>query len=155
MKLELRRLDSWKGIAIYLDRNVRTVQRWEKREGLPVHRQLHEKAGSVHAFMHEIDAWRNSRSYRKQFSGAALPASPRVANHLFDESEQLVLRKLLEMILVQLIAQPSTPAVALVPKAHSQAEGSEIVTGQEDLGSTRGDFDGNSVQSHTFLPRMQ
>ncbi len=36
-------LDSWKEIAAYLDREVRTVQRWEKKEGLPVHRQIHER----------------------------------------------------------------------------------------------------------------
>ena len=35
------RLDSWKAIATYLKRDVRTVQRWERKEGLPVHRHLH------------------------------------------------------------------------------------------------------------------
>ena len=39
------RLDSWKEIAAYLHRDVTTVQRWEKREGMPVHRHLHDKAG--------------------------------------------------------------------------------------------------------------
>jgi len=34
------RLDSWKEIAAYLNRDVTTVQRWEKREGMPVHRQF-------------------------------------------------------------------------------------------------------------------
>ena len=29
------RLDSWKEIAAYLNRDVTTVQRWEKREGMP------------------------------------------------------------------------------------------------------------------------
>src|SRR5882672_9394413 len=28
-------LDSWKEIAAYLEREVRTVQRWEKKEGPP------------------------------------------------------------------------------------------------------------------------
>ena len=46
-----RRLDAWKEIARYLGRDVTTVRRWEKREGLPVHRHRHEKLGSV-----EIDA---------------------------------------------------------------------------------------------------
>ena len=32
------RLDSWKEIAAYLKRDVTTVQRWEKREDMPVHR---------------------------------------------------------------------------------------------------------------------
>jgi len=54
-------LDSWKQIAVYLDREVRTVQRWEKREGLPVHRQFHVKGGTVWAFKHDIDAWFRDR----------------------------------------------------------------------------------------------
>ncbi len=37
------RLDSWKEIAAYLNRDVTTVQRWEKREGMPVHRHLHDR----------------------------------------------------------------------------------------------------------------
>src|SRR5258708_7723529 len=63
--LEVRRdhLDSWKQIAVYLHREVRTVQRWEKREGLPVHRQFHVKAGTVWAFKHEIDAWLKIRRH--------------------------------------------------------------------------------------------
>jgi len=51
------RLDSWKAIAEYLKRDVSTVRRWEKREGLPVHRHLHHKLGSVYAFQSEIDDW--------------------------------------------------------------------------------------------------
>ena len=56
------RLDSWKEIAAYLKRDVTTVQRWEKREGLPVHRHLHDKMGSVYAFRAEVDSWASSRS---------------------------------------------------------------------------------------------
>jgi hypothetical protein len=43
------RFDSWKEIAAYLNRDVTTVQRWEKREGMPIHRHLHDKVGSVYA----------------------------------------------------------------------------------------------------------
>ena len=56
------RLDSWKAIAAYLRRDVTTVQRWERREGMPVHRHQHDKRGSVYALADEIDAWRASRS---------------------------------------------------------------------------------------------
>ncbi len=56
-----RRLDSWKEIALYLHRDVTTVQRWEKQEGMPVHRHLHHKRGSVYALSSELDAWRQSR----------------------------------------------------------------------------------------------
>lgn len=54
------RLDSWKAIASYLNRGVRTVRRWEQEEGLPVHRHLHRVLGSVYAFKSEIDAWRTA-----------------------------------------------------------------------------------------------
>jgi Tol biopolymer transport system component len=56
------RLDSWKEIAAYLNRDVTTVQRWEKREGMPVHRHLHDKQGSVYASRAELDAWARSRN---------------------------------------------------------------------------------------------
>ena len=56
------RLDSWKEIAGYLKRDVTTVQRWEKREGMPVHRHLHERIGSVYAFRAELDVWARSRN---------------------------------------------------------------------------------------------
>src|SRR4026209_2835728 len=55
------RLDSWKEIAAYLKRDVSTVQRWEKREGMPVHRHVHDKLGSVFAFRSELDEWMNRR----------------------------------------------------------------------------------------------
>ena len=58
------RLDSWKEIATYLKRSVRTVHRWEKEEGLPVHRQLHKDLGSVFAYKGELDAWASARSLR-------------------------------------------------------------------------------------------
>src|SRR6266446_4574574 len=52
------RLDSWKEIASYLRREVRTVQLWEKREGLPVHRHFHKRLGSVYALRSEIESWK-------------------------------------------------------------------------------------------------
>jgi len=55
------RLDSWKDIASYLKRSVPTVQRWEKEEGLPVHRHLHKKQGSIYAYRQELDAWLEQR----------------------------------------------------------------------------------------------
>jgi hypothetical protein len=60
------RLDSWKGVATYLKRDVSTVQRWERREDLPVHRHLHDKLGSVYAFRSELDAWSQSRRLRHE-----------------------------------------------------------------------------------------
>src|SRR6185295_17128453 len=71
------RLDSWKEIASYLRREVRTVQLWEKREGLPVHRHFHKSLGSVFALRSEIDRWRRqvSRQGESQNSEKA-PSTP-------------------------------------------------------------------------------
>jgi serine/threonine-protein kinase len=51
------RLDSWKAIAAHLGRTVRTVQRWEREQGLPVHRLLHSALSSVYAYTSELDDW--------------------------------------------------------------------------------------------------
>ena len=55
------RLDSWKEIAAYLKRGVRTVQRWERTSGLPVHRLELDRQGSVFAYKQELNAWWASR----------------------------------------------------------------------------------------------
>jgi Tol biopolymer transport system component len=75
------RLDSWKEIAAHLKRDVTTVQRWEKREGMPVHRHVHDRMGSVYASRADLDAWAHSRNLRaaqekgNNASAANLPAS--------------------------------------------------------------------------------
>jgi len=55
------RLDSWKEIAAYLKRQVRTVQLWEKTERLPIHRHFHNRGGTVYAFRSELDDWWRNR----------------------------------------------------------------------------------------------
>ncbi len=56
------RLESWKAIARYLGRSVRTVRRWEQHEDLPVHRLMHRSRASVYAFANELDDWLASRA---------------------------------------------------------------------------------------------
>jgi TolB-like protein/Flp pilus assembly protein TadD len=56
-----KKLDSWGEIASYLGREVRTVQRWETTEGLPVHRHEHKKKSTVYAYAGELDAWIKNR----------------------------------------------------------------------------------------------
>jgi Tol biopolymer transport system component len=70
------RLDSWKEIAAYLNRGERTVRRWEKAEGLPVRRHVHEKAASVYAYSLELDAWGQARQENAQTTGKAAPRRP-------------------------------------------------------------------------------
>jgi len=56
-----KKLVSWKEIAAYLGREVRTVQRWEQTEALPVHRHEHQKRSTVYAFASELDEWVKTR----------------------------------------------------------------------------------------------
>jgi hypothetical protein len=55
-------LTSWKEIAAYLDRDVRTCVRWEKRYGLPVHRLERDSKAKVFAYKQQIDQWLAERS---------------------------------------------------------------------------------------------
>jgi Tol biopolymer transport system component len=63
------RLDSWKEIATYLKRDVRTLQRWEKQEGFPVHRLQHGTQGTVFAYKSEIDVWWLNRERNQEQIG--------------------------------------------------------------------------------------
>lgn len=58
------RLYGWKEIASHLRHGIRTVQRWEQREGLPVHRHPHEKRDAVYAYRSELDNWWRTRGFR-------------------------------------------------------------------------------------------
>ena len=54
-------LSSWKEIAAYLDCEVRTCNRWEKKLGLPVHRKEGMGKSWVYAYKEELDAWLGDR----------------------------------------------------------------------------------------------
>jgi hypothetical protein len=47
-------LNSWKEISSYLNRGVRTVQRWEHQFGLPVRHLGKGKRGPVYAFVTDL-----------------------------------------------------------------------------------------------------
>jgi len=66
-------LNSWKEIAVYLGRGVRTVQRWEANLGLPVHRPNGHTRSSVIALRRELDEWLRQTP---QLGPAAMPSSP-------------------------------------------------------------------------------
>lgn len=72
------RLDSWKGIAEYLGRNVRTVTRWADERGLPVHRIPGGTRGRVFAFPDEIDAWLLDQKHAPSSVATAAAPSPEV-----------------------------------------------------------------------------
>lgn len=55
--MQRRILHSWKEIASYVGRGVRTIQRYEVQFGFPVHRPTGSSRSAVMAFSDEIDAW--------------------------------------------------------------------------------------------------
>ena len=57
------RVESWKGIASFFQRDERTVKRWERERGLPVHRMPGERGG-VFAYTDQLEIWLNSGGAR-------------------------------------------------------------------------------------------
>jgi hypothetical protein len=68
------RLDSWKEIARYLDRDVRTVARWEEQRRLPVHRVPGGRRSNVFAYVDELDRWLASPGAEADAAAASTPA---------------------------------------------------------------------------------
>ncbi len=76
------RLDSWEDIAAYLRRSVRTARRWEKEEGLPVHRDVHPGSESVHAYREELDDWWTKDARMEPGSNGRLDSWKEIAAYL-------------------------------------------------------------------------
>jgi hypothetical protein len=69
-------LNSWKEIANYTGRGIRTLQRWEHELAFPVHRISHNERGSVFAYRVEIDTWfrRSSAETRSNLKDFSVPS---------------------------------------------------------------------------------
>lgn len=87
---ERKILNSWKEIANYLGRGVRTVQRWEAHLALPVHRPSGREHSAVLAFSNELDQWLDSRPVRQNMSAGA--TSPSVVGVSAAEMQELLSR---------------------------------------------------------------
>src|SRR5438270_2940677 len=59
-------LNSWKEIAGYVGRGVRTLQRWEQFYGFPVHRPAGNHKSAVFAVPAEVDEWLRTRPMHMQ-----------------------------------------------------------------------------------------
>jgi len=113
-----QRLDSWKGIAQYLGRSARTVQRWHSEYGLPIYR-LGTSKGSVFAYSNELDEWMMNRG---RIAGDLFPefGAPAVSR-VPDFPDELIARKLtLESSLIPEIAR--TRSADLVALCHKMWE---------------------------------
>lgn len=72
------RLDSWKEIAAYLNRDQRTVRRWEQEKGLPVHRLGERPRASVYAFRAELERWMAEQEKASESQTEASPSEPTI-----------------------------------------------------------------------------
>lgn len=112
---EPTRLNSWKEIAAYLDRDVRTVMRWEKRHALPVHRvPPGGKGRSVFAYPHELNAWLEG--------GAADPAGAEAPDR-----KEAAPRRTSVLLWVGLAALAVAAAVTIFLAALSEEPTGEVV----------------------------
>ncbi|MDQ6892679.1 MAG: hypothetical protein M3167_08370 [Acidobacteriota bacterium] len=105
------RLDSWKEIAAYLRRSVRSAKRWEKEEGLPVHRHLHGKRDSVYAYGTELDLWWASRGAKLTDQNGAEDAASQ------PETEALEVPGIAEPERQEEVAPPAGRKNVLIPVA--------------------------------------
>ncbi len=117
-----RRLESWKEVAAYLGRDVTTVRRWEKREGLPVHRLHHTRLGSVYAYTAELDAWRKERAPGPAIGEMAVTQAPQTVKRVWKLIPVVALGLLLAGGLAWLWRQRSTvPSASAISPIRSIA----------------------------------
>lgn len=134
------RLDSWKAIAGYLRRDVRSVQRWEKDRRLPVHRVPGEKGGTVFAYTKELENWLHGDPRNDNFSDgpenhatavptrlreASLPTETEAAPTKSGSGSQPGLNRLWAVVSVVLVVVGAAYVRWRVPR--SAPEGSRIV----------------------------
>ncbi len=72
-----RQLESWKEIAAHLKTSVRTAQRWEEQNSLPVTRILRDKRSAVYANTADLDRWLANRAVLPAADQEVAPRSPR------------------------------------------------------------------------------
>ena len=85
-------LNSWKEVASYLGRGVRTVQRWEQELDLPVRRPRGKSRSAIIAFRSELDEWLQRASvHHLPEEENGLPAPPRGLHRQLHERTVLLL----------------------------------------------------------------
>ncbi len=110
------RLESWKGIAVYLKREVRTVQRWEREENLPVHRHLHRRQGTVYAYKSELDSWLAERQPKLEGEESVRPSWFQARSNKIFLAAAVALSLVVGYGAWQILARaPARPMLAVLP----------------------------------------
>lgn len=117
------RLDSWKEIAAFFDRDIRTVQLWEKKEGLPVYRHEHAGRPTVYSYREELDSWLRTRTHAKAapapeppIADTAAPIPPVVAAVRLEGRSRL----LLPLLAVIALSTATITVLSVRHRAHPQ-----------------------------------
>ncbi len=84
-------LSSWKEIAHFFGKGVRTVQRWEKTLDLPIHRPPGAPSNVVLARTSDLEEWMHRGPVSRASEGAGLPSSMESIAHMLSELEQEIL----------------------------------------------------------------
>jgi TolB-like protein len=128
------RLDSWKEIASYLGRSVRTVRRWEA-EGLPVHRHMHQSLGSVYGYKSEIDAWRRSAARSRPGADVSLAVLP-FTNVSPDADSDYFADGLTEEVIAALSKASAIRVISRTSSMALKGSGKDVRTIGRELGVT-------------------
>ena len=131
-------LNSWKEIATYLGRGVRTVQRWEAELQLPIHRPRGKNRSAVLAFRAELNEW--------------LSRTPLESDNKKDGNALLEIAQEMQELALQLLAAANS-------QTHSEGEklvetAGEIVQRLDLLmnrNSEPSDFDRSSLSGRTSI----
>src|SRR4029077_17565952 len=85
-------LNSWKEVAAYLGRGVRTVQRWERELGLPVRRPRGKSRSAGIAFKPELARWLRQSAAECQLLAEPqiVPGAPNGHRKLHDSTTILI-----------------------------------------------------------------
>ena len=125
-------LNSWKEIATYLDRGIRTVQRWESDLQLPIHRPKGKNRSAVLALQEELDDW--LRRTPSQFE------SKETCNRLFEIA--CVLQGLAERVVTQ-------------SNSYTPPEGEELLEELNTVVRELAQLNGGSWKDHSQTPSIE
>ncbi len=145
-------LNSWKEIAAYLGRDVRTVMRWEQTRGLPVHRLPGEAKSAVFAVKSEIDGWRRGRKLTlldvPEQSDSEMPAVEPAAPHRRPRVAVLALGCLLvagtgAAVAWRILQKPAgTPTFPIVRLTYDHSASAPTISADASLFAYTSDRDG-------------
>jgi hypothetical protein len=80
-------LTSWKEVAAYLGKGVRTVQRWERELGLPVRRPYGSEKHVIVALPEELDRWMRTKMQTRDQGGGVAESAKSAGDHARTRAE--------------------------------------------------------------------